>query len=166
MLKHKLVDFIIQFMEEVDKEISEMKLFVSDAPPPPPPAPGYGSELWTDMLRLVKRKGQICCRVVPDARKSPPISGAWRDSCLTPYRLVRLKLPRTTGTKSRGGERQTLVMGTPIRGSRGQGGVGAENIWRLRYYVSLVALCLSARLEPPRVCYTRRAQLRVVWGDS
>ena len=32
MLKHKLVDFIIQFMEEVDKEISEMKLFVSVLP--------------------------------------------------------------------------------------------------------------------------------------
>jgi actin related protein 2/3 complex subunit 4 len=32
MLKHKLVDFIIQFMEEVDKEISEMKLFVSILP--------------------------------------------------------------------------------------------------------------------------------------
>jgi actin related protein 2/3 complex, subunit 4 len=31
MLKHKLVDFIIEFMEEVDKEISEMKLFVSCA---------------------------------------------------------------------------------------------------------------------------------------
>ena len=31
MLKHKLVDFIIQFMEEVDKEISEMKLFVCSA---------------------------------------------------------------------------------------------------------------------------------------
>ena len=28
MLKHKLVDFIIHFMDEVDKEISEMKLFV------------------------------------------------------------------------------------------------------------------------------------------
>jgi len=28
MLKHKLVDFIIEFMEEVDKEVSEMKLFV------------------------------------------------------------------------------------------------------------------------------------------
>jgi actin related protein 2/3 complex subunit 4 len=28
MLKHKLVDFIIQFMEDVDKEISEMKLFL------------------------------------------------------------------------------------------------------------------------------------------
>lgn len=28
MLKHKLVDFIIEFQEEVDKEISEMKLFV------------------------------------------------------------------------------------------------------------------------------------------
>lgn len=32
MLKHKLVDFIIQFMEEVDKEISEMKLFVPTTP--------------------------------------------------------------------------------------------------------------------------------------
>jgi len=28
MIKHKLVDFVIEFMEEVDKEISEMKLFV------------------------------------------------------------------------------------------------------------------------------------------
>jgi actin related protein 2/3 complex subunit 4 len=26
MYKHKLVDFVIQFMEEIDKEISEMKL--------------------------------------------------------------------------------------------------------------------------------------------
>jgi len=32
MLKHKLVEFIIQFMEEVDKEISEMKLFVRALP--------------------------------------------------------------------------------------------------------------------------------------
>ncbi|KAI5284038.1 hypothetical protein KEM54_001630, partial [Ascosphaera aggregata] len=29
MLKHKLVDFIIEFMQEVDKEISEMKLFLN-----------------------------------------------------------------------------------------------------------------------------------------
>ncbi|KAJ5122972.1 ARP2/3 complex 20 kDa subunit (p20-ARC) [Penicillium atrosanguineum] len=29
LLKHKLVDFILQFMEEVDKEISEMKLFLN-----------------------------------------------------------------------------------------------------------------------------------------
>ncbi|KAK2075490.1 hypothetical protein P8C59_009613 [Phyllachora maydis] len=29
MLKHKLVDFVIHFMEEVDKEISEMKLFLN-----------------------------------------------------------------------------------------------------------------------------------------
>ncbi|KAI9167535.1 Actin-related protein complex subunit [Paramyrothecium foliicola] len=28
LLKHKLVDFVIEFMEEVDKEISELKLFV------------------------------------------------------------------------------------------------------------------------------------------
>jgi hypothetical protein len=33
MLKHKLVDFIIEFQEEVDKEISEMKLFVCALPP-------------------------------------------------------------------------------------------------------------------------------------
>ena len=29
LYKHKLVDFIIQFMEEVDKEISEMRLAVN-----------------------------------------------------------------------------------------------------------------------------------------
>ena len=29
MFKHKLVDFIIQFMEDIDKEISEMKLAVN-----------------------------------------------------------------------------------------------------------------------------------------
>jgi len=29
MYKHKLVDFILQFMEEVDKEVSEMKLAVN-----------------------------------------------------------------------------------------------------------------------------------------
>ena len=29
MLKHKLVDFIIQFMEEIDKEVSEMKLSIN-----------------------------------------------------------------------------------------------------------------------------------------
>lgn len=29
MMKNKLVDFIIEFMEDVDKEISEMKLFLN-----------------------------------------------------------------------------------------------------------------------------------------
>lgn len=29
MFKHKLVDFVIHFMEEIDKEISEMKLAVN-----------------------------------------------------------------------------------------------------------------------------------------
>lgn len=48
MLKHKLVDFIIQFMEEVDKEISEMKLFVSS------PALCLGASL-ADMLQLNAR---------------------------------------------------------------------------------------------------------------
>lgn len=32
MIKHKLVDFIVEFMEEIDKEISEMKLFVGALP--------------------------------------------------------------------------------------------------------------------------------------
>jgi hypothetical protein len=41
MLKHKLVDFIIQFMEEVDKEISEMKLFVRLS---------TRDHLWTDLI--------------------------------------------------------------------------------------------------------------------
>ncbi len=29
LLKHKLVDFVIHFMEEIDKEISEMKISVN-----------------------------------------------------------------------------------------------------------------------------------------
>ncbi len=29
MYKHKLVDFVISFMEEIDKEISEMKLAIN-----------------------------------------------------------------------------------------------------------------------------------------
>ncbi len=29
MFRHKLIDFVIQFMEDIDKEISEMKLSVS-----------------------------------------------------------------------------------------------------------------------------------------
>jgi actin related protein 2/3 complex, subunit 4 len=29
MLKHKLIDFIIQFMEDIDKEISELKIGIN-----------------------------------------------------------------------------------------------------------------------------------------
>lgn len=29
MFKHKLIDFVVQFMEDIDKEISEMKLSVN-----------------------------------------------------------------------------------------------------------------------------------------
>jgi len=43
LLKHKLVDFVIQFMEDVDKEISEMKLFVC-------------------FMNLVKELGFGCCQ--------------------------------------------------------------------------------------------------------
>lgn len=50
MLKHKLVDFIIQFMEEVDKEISEMKLFVSDSVLVPRPL-----DPLTDVMQLNAR---------------------------------------------------------------------------------------------------------------
>jgi actin related protein 2/3 complex, subunit 4 len=64
MLKHKLVDFIIQFMEEVDKEISEMKLFVSVASSPSNP--------WNRRAYAfaVERKSTIRRRVVPDASES------------------------------------------------------------------------------------------------
>lgn len=59
MLKHKLVDFIIQFMEEVDKEISEMKLFVSS------------QVLLMDHTNqvIVERQSAIRCRVLPHPRK-------------------------------------------------------------------------------------------------
>jgi len=62
MLKHKLVDFIIQFMEEVDKEISEMKLFVS-------PLPALDAVFDADGLYTAERKGSFRCRVFPDPRK-------------------------------------------------------------------------------------------------
>jgi actin related protein 2/3 complex subunit 4 len=58
MLKHKLVDFIIQFMEEVDKEISEMKLFVS--------APGSIC-MCSKLTIAAQRKGSICGRIFLDS---------------------------------------------------------------------------------------------------
>jgi hypothetical protein len=58
MLKHKLVDFIIQFMEEVDKEISEMKLFVSS-----PCLQRMGPPANTG---VVERESSFRCRVLPD----------------------------------------------------------------------------------------------------
>jgi hypothetical protein len=56
MLKHKLVDFIIQFMEEVDKEISEMKLFVSTK------AADVDAIL---THTTAERKSSIRCRIFP-----------------------------------------------------------------------------------------------------
>lgn len=61
MLKHKLVDFIIQFMEEVDKEISEMKLFVSAAIPFQ-----WVSQNYADPSEA-QCKSKICSRVIPDS---------------------------------------------------------------------------------------------------
>ena len=61
MLKHKLVDFIIQFMEEVDKEISEMKLFVS--------LQEYFNVDTGLTLRTVECTGKICCGVFLDTGK-------------------------------------------------------------------------------------------------
>ena len=61
MLKHKLVDFIIQFMEEVDKEISEMKLFVSALN-------GVAKAVLTQ--GTVECESKICGRVLLDACKS------------------------------------------------------------------------------------------------
>ena len=72
MLKHKLVDFIIQFMEEVDKEISEMKLFVRQMS-------NWASDLChanvACMLRAdwiqVKRKGKIRRGIILDTCMLP-----------------------------------------------------------------------------------------------
>lgn len=62
MLKHKLVDFIIQFMEEVDKEISEMKLFVC------PPSALLLPDL--DLPVSVERQSEIRRRILFDPRKT------------------------------------------------------------------------------------------------
>ena len=61
MLKHKLVDFIIQFMEEVDKEISEMKLFVRTCL--------YFLSILSDSP-IAECSREIRCRVVPDTCKA------------------------------------------------------------------------------------------------
>jgi hypothetical protein len=61
-LKHKLVDFIIQFMEEVDKEISEMKLFVC--------LPLTLTECGRILIKVAAEcQSKICGRVVLDTRK-------------------------------------------------------------------------------------------------
>lgn len=63
MLKHKLVDFIIQFMEEVDKEISEMKLFVRFS------LSITSRRMFAD-LDKVKCQSPFCSGIVPDSCKS------------------------------------------------------------------------------------------------
>ena len=68
MLKHKIVDFIIQFMEEVDKEISEMKLFVRDTHPQ-----YVGQPLMLTAVSPAERKSAIRSRVLPDSCKCPQI---------------------------------------------------------------------------------------------
>lgn len=67
MLKHKLVDFIIQFMEEVDKEISEMKLFVSSS-----------IAVWRGHTGLtpssVECSGSFRCGELPNAGRYAPLT--------------------------------------------------------------------------------------------
>lgn len=63
MLKHKLVDFIIEFMEEVDKEISEMKLFVCISEQP------IHALLRRFLTILAERKSKIRGRIIPDSSK-------------------------------------------------------------------------------------------------
>lgn len=76
MLKHKLVDFIIQFMEEVDKEISEMKLFVrssdissiSHSVEPHPASMSRPAN-----VDLVECTSAIRCRIFPYSGLSPAL---------------------------------------------------------------------------------------------
>lgn len=65
MLKHKLVDFIIQFMEEVDKEISEMKLFVCTQLFYIPIVHNYGT-LSAANMALAECKSEIRGGILPD----------------------------------------------------------------------------------------------------
>lgn len=67
MLKHKLVDFIIQFMEEVDKEISEMKLFVSCQ---------FCRLVWSGLTHMlaVECEGTFRCRVLLDTGQCCPLT--------------------------------------------------------------------------------------------
>lgn len=64
MLKHKLVDFVIHFMEEVDKEISEMKLFVSH------PAASFRAARCIDTC-VVERESTLRGGIFPDPGRSP-----------------------------------------------------------------------------------------------
>lgn len=75
MLKHKLVDFIIQFMEEVDKEISEMKLFVCASTPEWLLNASYA--IGSQKLELIadphkaQCKSKICGRIIPNSGRLP-----------------------------------------------------------------------------------------------
>ena len=75
MLKHKLVDFIIQFMEEVDKEISEMKLFVSLGSCKNPSYDDlrmHFARRYMDLItRLAECTSKIRCRIILNTRESP-----------------------------------------------------------------------------------------------
>lgn len=64
MLKHKLVDFIIQFMEEVDKEISEMKLFVCSFGDP------FYSFFPKILISLAERESKIRGRIISNSSES------------------------------------------------------------------------------------------------
>lgn len=71
MLKHKLVDFVIEFMEEVDKEISEMKLFVSCSTHPLCPI------CYRLINTTVKRAGKIRSRVFLDSSMYYALAANW-----------------------------------------------------------------------------------------
>jgi hypothetical protein len=68
MLKHKLVDFIIQFMEEVDKEISEMKLLYVLVLAAPTQCANMMGSFETD-IQTAKRKSTVCSGIFSDTSK-------------------------------------------------------------------------------------------------
>ncbi|KAL2820020.1 hypothetical protein BJX63DRAFT_381032 [Aspergillus granulosus] len=61
MLKNKLVDFVISFMEDVDKEISEMKLFVCS-----PKFRLIYMSLAIFLTDIAQCPRSIRCRIIPD----------------------------------------------------------------------------------------------------
>ncbi len=98
MLKHKLVDFIIQFMEDVDKEISEMKLFVR--------APKYGTGVFANNWQLNARARFVAESFLTPVRITLKYQ-KYQELLLTPRSLIEPARNHIQGRKT-GQEKWTV----------------------------------------------------------
>lgn len=136
MLKHKLVDFVIQFMEDVDKEISEMKLSLNARARIV--AESYLSVVCMCRLR-VSFSIYTCAlhgRSVVRIRAAPWHRGKGPPSCarVAPHRIVAIAVRSLReGTRDRGiiACRNTLarLACAPLGQGRGRGIVQGRGPW-------------------------------------